>query len=90
MGFTALQILLWDDGENLDLDAEFLEDPYACWSGLKANDCLHMWTHYRQPTQLHTLGYRLRIVKEHIAFNASLFALERAVKHFAIVAPSLL
>ena len=39
MGFTALQIL-WDDDENLDLDAEFLEDLYACWSGLKVNDCL--------------------------------------------------
>ena len=62
MGFTALQILLWDDDENLDLDAEFLEDLYACWSGLKVNDCLHMWMHYRQ---LHTPGYRLRIVKEH-------------------------
>ena len=49
MGFAALQILLWDDDENLDLDAEFLEDLYACWSGLKVNDCLHMWMHYRQP-----------------------------------------
>ena len=38
MEFTALRIL-WDDGdEDLDLDVEFLEDLYACWSGLKVND----------------------------------------------------
>ena len=40
MEFTALQILLWDDDdeddEDLDLDVEFLEDLYACWSGLKS------------------------------------------------------
>ena len=44
-----------------------------------------MWMHYRQPTQLHTLDNGLRIEKEHVAFNASLFALERVVKHFAII-----
>ena len=41
MEFTALRILLWDDDdddEHLDLDVEFLEDLYACWSGLKVND----------------------------------------------------
>ena len=37
MEFTALRILLWDDDdEDLDLDVEFLEDLYACWSGLKS------------------------------------------------------
>ena len=37
MEFTALQILLWDDDdEDLDLNVEFLEDLYACWSGLKS------------------------------------------------------
>ena len=35
--FTALQILLWDDDDlDLDLDVVFLEDLYACWSGLKS------------------------------------------------------
>ena len=37
MEFTALRILLWDyDDEDSDLDVEFLEDLYACWSGLKS------------------------------------------------------
>ena len=37
MEFTALRILLWDgDDEDLDLDVEFLEDLYGCWSGLKS------------------------------------------------------
>ena len=37
MEFTALQILLWDDDCDKDDDVEFLEDLYACWSGLKVN-----------------------------------------------------
>ena len=35
MDFTALQILPWDD-DDCDEDVEFLEDLYACWSGLKS------------------------------------------------------
>ena len=35
MEFTALQILLWDGDDCNDEDMEFLEDLYACWSGLK-------------------------------------------------------
>ena len=34
MEFTALQILLWDDEDCNDV--EFLEDLYACWSGLQS------------------------------------------------------
>ena len=36
MEFTTLRILLWDDDEDLDSDVEFLENLYACWSGLKS------------------------------------------------------
>ena len=34
MGFTTLQIRLWDDEDCSDV--EFLEDLYVCWSGLKS------------------------------------------------------
>ena len=37
MEFATLRILLWDDDdEDLDSHVEFLEDRYACWSGLKS------------------------------------------------------
>ena len=69
MEITALRILWDDDDEDLDLDVEFLEDLYACWSGLKSQRYMaprehgssgrHTGIHVLKPPHLLIFGNRV-------------------------------
>ena len=56
---TALRILPWDgDDEDLDLDVQFLEDQYVCWSRLKSQR--YMTPREHGSTEHHTAAHLLK------------------------------